>query len=63
MKRYTNTAELLRPEITRFATNFIVLERMVRSQKALKEMVTSTKWKMSKYARKKTNWTRDDENH
>ncbi|KAK8584443.1 hypothetical protein V6N12_068687 [Hibiscus sabdariffa] len=52
MKRYTNGAELLRPGITRFATNFIALESIVRSKQALKEMVTSSEWKRSTYARR-----------
>ncbi|KAE8655259.1 hypothetical protein F3Y22_tig00117034pilonHSYRG01653 [Hibiscus syriacus] len=38
--------------ITRFDTNFIALESIVRSKQALKEMVTSEEWKRSKYARK-----------
>ncbi|KAK9041568.1 hypothetical protein V6N11_016663 [Hibiscus sabdariffa] len=52
MKRYTKGAELLRPGITRFATNFIALESIVRSKQALKEMVTSSEWKRSTYARR-----------
>ncbi|KAK5770389.1 hypothetical protein PVK06_046539 [Gossypium arboreum] len=42
MKRYTQGRELLRPWITRFATNFIALESIVRNKQALKEMVTSS---------------------
>ncbi|KAK8545208.1 hypothetical protein V6N12_026048 [Hibiscus sabdariffa] len=49
---YTKGAELLRPGITRFATNFIALESIVRSKQALKEMVTSSEWKRSTYARR-----------
>ncbi|KAK9008369.1 hypothetical protein V6N11_075267 [Hibiscus sabdariffa] len=52
MKRYTKGVELLRPGITRFATNFIALESIVRSKQALKEMVTSSEWKRSTYARR-----------
>ncbi|XVF23558.1 hypothetical protein REPUB_Repub13aG0048900 [Reevesia pubescens] len=44
--------ELLRPGITRFATNFIALESILRSKQALKEMVTSEGWIRSMYARK-----------
>ncbi|XP_016684053.1 uncharacterized protein [Gossypium hirsutum] len=54
MKKYTRGADFLRPRITRFATNFIALERIVRSKQALKEMVTSSAWKRSTYARKPT---------
>ncbi|MBA0786346.1 hypothetical protein Gotri_006698 [Gossypium trilobum] len=52
MKRYTQGRELLRPGITRFATNFITFESIVRSKQALKEMVTSLEWRRSTYARK-----------
>ncbi|XVF38415.1 hypothetical protein REPUB_Repub20aG0099800 [Reevesia pubescens] len=52
MKKYTKGRELLRPGITRFATNFIVLESILKNKQALKEMVTSEGWKRSMYARK-----------
>ncbi|MBA0769760.1 hypothetical protein Gotri_018459 [Gossypium trilobum] len=52
MKKYTKGAELLRPGIIRFATNFIAFESIVRSKQALNEMVTSSAWKRSIYARK-----------
>ncbi|KAK5771213.1 hypothetical protein PVK06_047398 [Gossypium arboreum] len=46
---YENSYDL---GITRFATNFIALESIVRSKQTLKEMVTSSVWKRSAYARK-----------
>ncbi|KAA3453298.1 WEB family protein [Gossypium australe] len=54
MKKYTKGVDFLRPGITRFATNFIALESIVRSKQALKEMVTSSTWKRYTYARKPT---------
>ncbi|KAG8478628.1 hypothetical protein CXB51_028500 [Gossypium anomalum] len=52
MKSYTQGRELLQPGTTRFVTNFIALESIVRSKQALKEMVTSSEWRRSIYARK-----------
>ncbi|XVF23468.1 hypothetical protein REPUB_Repub13aG0041500 [Reevesia pubescens] len=52
MKKYTQGRELLRDGITRFATNFIVLESILRNKQALKEIVTSKGWIRSMYARK-----------
>jgi len=52
MKRFTNGREVLRPGITRFATNFIALESIIKQKQALQEMVTSSKWRRSSYARK-----------
>lgn len=51
MKRYTEGRELLRPVITRFATNFITLESLVRHKTGLKEMFNSTEWKNTRYAK------------
>ncbi|XP_057962814.1 uncharacterized protein LOC131154213 isoform X1 [Malania oleifera] len=49
MKKFTNNRELLRPAITRFATNFIALETIVRHKQALREMFTSDAWKNSRF--------------
>ncbi|KAK5793094.1 hypothetical protein PVK06_034230 [Gossypium arboreum] len=49
MKRYTQGRELLRPGITRLATNFIIFESIVRSKQTLKEMVTSLEWRKPTY--------------
>ncbi|KAL7197440.1 hypothetical protein ACSBR2_020057 [Camellia fascicularis] len=41
MKRFTGDRELLRPVITRFATNFITLESIVKHKTALQDMFHS----------------------
>ncbi|KAL7233546.1 hypothetical protein ACSBR1_017209 [Camellia fascicularis] len=41
MKRFTRDRELLRPVITRFATNFITLESIVKHKTALQDMFHS----------------------
>ncbi|XP_075492382.1 uncharacterized protein LOC142530433 [Primulina tabacum] len=45
MKIYTNDRELLRPGITRFATEFISLESLVRYCQDLKRLCTSVEWR------------------
>ncbi|XP_057970336.1 uncharacterized protein LOC131159441 [Malania oleifera] len=54
MKKFTNNRELLRPAITRFATNFIALETIVRHKQALREMFTSDAWKNSRFGMAKS---------
>ncbi|KAK4408106.1 hypothetical protein Sango_0391600 [Sesamum angolense] len=44
MKIYTKDRELLRPEITRFATEYIALERLFRSD-GIKTMCTCDEWR------------------
>ena len=44
MKQYTNDRELLRPGITRFATEYIALESLIRHQIELKRMCTTNEW-------------------
>ncbi|XP_073063748.1 uncharacterized protein [Primulina eburnea] len=44
MKTFTNDRELLRPEITRFATEFISIESLVRHTSDLKRLCTSAEW-------------------
>ncbi|KAF7146230.1 hypothetical protein RHSIM_Rhsim04G0084200 [Rhododendron simsii] len=51
MKNYTDGRDLLRPVITRFATNFITSESLVRYKIGLKDMFNSTEWKATRYAR------------
>ncbi|XP_075665887.1 uncharacterized protein LOC142635638 [Castanea sativa] len=41
---FTNGRELCRPAITRFATNFLSLQSMLRFKKELRQMFTSDKW-------------------
>ncbi|KAL7175765.1 hypothetical protein ACSBR2_029371 [Camellia fascicularis] len=52
MKRFTGDRELLRPVITRFATNFITLESIVKHKTALQDMFHSQEWKHSKWSKK-----------
>nr|XP_027093590.1 uncharacterized protein LOC113713992 [Coffea arabica] len=44
MKTYTKKRELLRPGITRFATEFISMESLLRNCTELKRMCTSDEW-------------------
>ena len=44
-KEYTRDRELLRPGITRFATEFIALESLIRYQSELKRMCTTNEWR------------------
>ncbi|XP_050290078.1 uncharacterized protein LOC126728268 [Quercus robur] len=41
---FTNGRELCRPAITRFATNFLSLQSMLRFKKELRQMFTCDKW-------------------
>ncbi|XP_023878095.2 uncharacterized protein LOC111990539 [Quercus suber] len=41
---FTNGKELCRPAITRFATNFLSLQSMLRFKKELRQMFTCDKW-------------------
>ena len=51
MKRdFTNGRELVRPAITRFATNFISLQCLFKFRNELRQMWTSTAWVESSYA-------------
>ncbi|RWR82991.1 zinc finger protein [Cinnamomum micranthum f. kanehirae] len=43
-REYTNRRELIRPAITRFATNFISLQCLVKCRKELRQMYPSTAW-------------------
>ncbi|XP_057842730.2 uncharacterized protein LOC131052148 [Cryptomeria japonica] len=50
MRQYTGQKELARPEITRFATNFITLQSLIRSKAALRRMLVGEEWTSSSYA-------------
>ncbi|KAL7263515.1 hypothetical protein ACSBR1_001634 [Camellia fascicularis] len=52
MKRFTGDRELLRPVITRFATNFITLESIVKHKTTLQDMFHSQEWKHNKWSKK-----------
>ncbi|XP_043813655.1 uncharacterized protein LOC122723833 isoform X2 [Manihot esculenta] len=49
MKKFTDNRDIIRPGITRFATNFIALESIVRYRVGLGHMFESEQWMMSKY--------------
>ncbi|XP_057870338.2 uncharacterized protein LOC131076993 [Cryptomeria japonica] len=50
MRQYTGQKELARPGITRFATNFITLQSLIRSKVALRCMLVGEEWTSSSYA-------------
>ncbi|RZR85153.1 hypothetical protein BHM03_00012103 [Ensete ventricosum] len=50
MQKYIN-GEILRPGVTRFATNFIVLKSIQQKRQGLKAMVSSQEWSDSRYSR------------
>ncbi|XP_059063142.1 uncharacterized protein LOC131039688 isoform X2 [Cryptomeria japonica] len=50
MRQYTEQKELARPGITRFATNFLTLQSMLRSKSALRRMIVGEEWSSSSYA-------------
>ena len=41
---FTNGRKLCRPAITRFSTNFLSLQSMLRFKKGLRQMFTCDKW-------------------
>ncbi|KAL0367740.1 UNVERIFIED_CONTAM: hypothetical protein Sradi_3664100 [Sesamum radiatum] len=45
MKIYTKDRELLRPGITRFATEYIALESLIRHQMELRQLCTCDEWR------------------
>ena len=51
MKKFTDWRELLLPGITRFATNFIALQSIVRQRTNLRNMCESLTWINSRYGR------------
>jgi len=54
MKKYTDDKELIRPAITRFATQFLQLESIVKEKQALKDMFDSNEYTSSKYGKEKS---------
>ena len=45
MKLFTRDRDLLTPGITRFATEFISIESLIRYEQDLKRMCTTTEWR------------------
>ncbi|KAL7233198.1 hypothetical protein ACSBR1_016932 [Camellia fascicularis] len=53
MRKFTGDRELIQPAITRFATNFIVIESIVRYKQQLRAMFNSDEWKNSRWGRQR----------
>eukprot|EP00253_Pinus_taeda_P035608 PITA_35608 len=53
MRRFTRNKELQCPVITRFATNFITLQSLLRCQFELKQMFVSDDWHNCRYSRRR----------
>ncbi|KAH1265150.1 hypothetical protein GmHk_01G000908 [Glycine max] len=51
MRQHTGGRDMLRPALTRFATNFIALQSILAQKDALRAMVTSRDWIGSTYAK------------
>ncbi|XP_057759378.1 uncharacterized protein LOC130979848 [Arachis stenosperma] len=51
MRKFTSRREILRPALTRFATNFIALQSILAQKDALRAMVTSREWTSSAYCK------------
>ena len=45
MKLFNIDRDLLRPGITRFATEFIFIESLIRNEQDLKRIYTTTEWR------------------
>ena len=48
---FTNGRDLIRPAITRFATEFLSLQCLTKFKKALRQMFTCDQWVESRHAR------------
>ena len=48
MEKFTNKIELVRHGVTRFATTFLILQRLYKQKVNLKRMFTSNNWMSSK---------------
>ena len=55
MKLFIRDRNLLRPAITRFATEFISIESLIRCEQDLKRMCTTTEWHEFNKERSKRN--------
>jgi hypothetical protein len=52
MRKNTRCKELVRPAITRFATNFLMLQSLISQGQNLKKMFNSDEWNGCQWARK-----------
>ncbi|XP_038975014.1 uncharacterized protein LOC113461998, partial [Phoenix dactylifera] len=57
MEKYAG-GEILRPGVTRFATNYIALDSLIEKKKALHQMFVSPEWQESRYAQASTEGSR-----
>ena len=53
MRKFTRKAELVRHEVTRFATTFLTLQRLHKLKYNLRKMFTSDEWLKSKLAKER----------
>ena len=51
MKEFTKKRELVKHGVTRFATSFLTLQQVYKQKHNLRNMYTSEKWAMSKWAK------------
>ncbi|KAL7259866.1 hypothetical protein ACSBR1_005685 [Camellia fascicularis] len=54
MRKFTGDRELIRPAITQFATNFIVIESIVKYKQQLRAMFNSDEWKNTRWGKPTT---------
>ena len=59
MKKFTNNPDIIRLGITRFATNFVPLESLVRYKTALRDMWESPEWSNSRLGKSKDATTKE----
>ncbi|XP_050895427.1 uncharacterized protein LOC127102053 [Lathyrus oleraceus] len=53
MKKYTGGRDIVRPGVTRFATQFLQLQAIVRQKEGLENMFNSEKFRKTKYGKEK----------
>ena len=53
MKKFTNCRDIVRAGITRFVTNFVALESVVKNKIALRDMWESFEWQNSRWEKAK----------
>ena len=53
MKKYTGGRDIVRPGVTRFATQFLQLQAIVRQKEGLENMFNSEEFRKTKYGKEK----------
>ncbi|CAN6584346.1 unnamed protein product [Malus baccata var. baccata] len=51
MRKHTKKRDIIRPGVTRFATSFLTLQRLIDKKKDLKVMVASEEWEQCKHVK------------